>query len=148
MNGNLDLDAIEERANAASEAFASQGLGQGIVGDGRPGNGTTVDYDFELDGGFALHAFVERAAREDVPALVARVRELEAAVVRVRADLHLAEVLQSETAVEAALKALYLDHATDQIAPTAPEIAAACDRMARAALAAALAAVTNQEPGS
>lgn len=61
--------------------------------------------------------------------------------------LHLAEVLQSETAVEAALKALYLDHATDQIAPTAPEIAAARDRMARAALAAALAAVTDQETG-
>lgn len=106
MSGALDLDAIEARANAATEgpweamcfdsdhskyefscSVITEDVGDSVCGFdalGRLGNERHAKDDGWHDAQFIA------AARTDVPALVARVRELEAAVERVEALKHAA----------------------------------------------------------
>lgn len=87
MTSDLDLDAIEARANAATEgpwdSYTVPGTGR-IAGYVAVAISDTEMQIARFEGGFFDAEFIAHA-RTDVPALVARVRELEAAVERVRA---------------------------------------------------------------
>ena len=81
----LDLDAIEQRANAASDGPWWNDSHEIYAGHGTSDDqwiGETCNIDL-LDAGAANGAFLA-AARQDVPALVAEIRRLRAEVVERR----------------------------------------------------------------
>lgn len=82
-----ELVAAEALAKAARAAFDDEVEGIALIGNGKPGNGTTIRYDFERGGGFAVYDFTEAAARSMVPRLVAEVRARDTAIEAVR-ELH------------------------------------------------------------